>query len=229
MDAYFRWKFTVLFLWLLVAVLIHPFVLHDERYRTVFVVVSTLYFGAAILSLGEIAWQRWTGLLLGTLCILGRWTEHLFRGQRGLAADVADRALQIVFLSFTVAVLLVAIFRKRTVTLDSLLGAFGGYLLIAVAWGLSFSLVELLSPGSFYVAAQLRQDWDSSDEHREWLLSYFSCCTLMTVGYGDITPVLPVARTLAVLEAMTGQIYLAVLLAVLVGAKVTQAGNVRSA
>jgi voltage-gated potassium channel Kch len=54
-------------------------------------------------------------------------------------------------------------------------------------------------------------------------LSYFSFITLATVGYGDVTPATPLTRTLAWLEAITGQFYLAVLVAGLVGFKVTQA------
>jgi len=51
----------------------------------------------------------------------------------------------------------------------------------------------------------------------------FSFITLATVGYGDVTPATPLARTLAWTEAVTGQLYLAILVAGLVGFKVTQA------
>jgi len=54
-------------------------------------------------------------------------------------------------------------------------------------------------------------------------LSYFSFITLATVGYGDVTPATPLARALAWMEAVTGQFYLAVLVAGLVGFKITQA------
>ncbi|MBN1852246.1 MAG: two pore domain potassium channel family protein [Pirellulales bacterium] len=56
-------------------------------------------------------------------------------------------------------------------------------------------------------------------------LNYFSFITLATVGYGDITPTTPLTRTLAWIEAITGQFYLAVIVAGLVGFKVTQAGK----
>ncbi len=51
-------------------------------------------------------------------------------------------------------------------------------------------------------------------------LIYFSMCTLTTVGYGDIVPVARFARTLAWLEAVTGQLYLAILVARLVGLQI---------
>jgi hypothetical protein len=228
MDAYFRWKFTALFLLLLVVILVHPFAPGTSGGRAVFVVTSTFFFAAAILSACQYKWQRAIALLLGLVCIAGKWSHLFFAGRRLFIVEIVDRAFQIVFLSFIVVMLVLAIFRKRTVTADSILGAFGGYLLIAVTWGITYSLVELVWPGSFHVTEPLEEEFHSSPDQRDWLLSYFSCCTLMTVGYGDVTPVRPVVRTLAVLEAMVGQLYLAVLVAVLVGAKVAQAGGASS-
>ena len=133
--------------------------------------------------------------------------------------ELVGRVAEIAFLTYIVTLLVTAIFQKRTVTLDNILGAFAGYLLIALIWGIAYSLVEIADPGAFRVDAALKTEWASPAE-RDWVLNYFSCCTLMTVGYGDITPVHAAARTLAVLEAMSGQLYLAVLVAVLVGTKV---------
>jgi voltage-gated potassium channel Kch len=53
---------------------------------------------------------------------------------------------------------------------------------------------------------------------QDW--SYYSFVTLTTLGYGDITPVRPIARNLAITEALTGQLYLAVMLARLVAMEV---------
>ena len=53
---------------------------------------------------------------------------------------------------------------------------------------------------------------------QDW--AYYSFVTLTTLGYGDITPVRPIARNLAITEALTGQLYLAVMLARLVAMEV---------
>jgi len=50
------------------------------------------------------------------------------------------------------------------------------------------------------------------------ILTYFSFVTLTTLGYGDISPVSPIARSIAILEALTGTLFLAVLISRLVGA-----------
>ena len=73
-----------------------------------------------------------------------------------------------------------------------------------------FSVVALVEPVAFYYAG------GETGDPVENLL-YYSFVTLTTLGYGDITPIHPVARTLAYLEAVIGQLYIAVLIASLVG------------
>jgi hypothetical protein len=75
-------------------------------------------------------------------------------------------------------------------------------------------LVEILQPGSFNLAKGTAMKFGGSETI---FAVYFSYVTLTTLGYGDITPLSGAARTLAIVEATTGQIYLAVLVARLVG------------
>jgi voltage-gated potassium channel len=222
MTAYSRWKFTVLFGCLLLAAVIHPFVVTHVDGKAAFVVAMTFFFSAAILSFTKNRWQKAVGVFLGILAIASRWWDLFSKGEKGMYLEIGGKVVEIAFLTLTVIMLMIAIFKRRETTFDSIFGAFAGYLIIAILWGLCFSIIEFLYPGAFNVNESLRKEWASSKDHREWLLSYFSCCTLMTVGYGDITPLRPIARTLSVLEAMTGQLYLAVLVAALVGAKVAQ-------
>jgi len=222
MREHHPWKFTALFVCLLVALVCRPFVLHEGLGRWIFLGTMTVIFIAAIRSLSDEKWQRWVALGLGIACIGLRWADAINGPWKGIAFDVVTRLFEMGFFLLGVTMLIVAIFRRGTITLDNIMGAFAGYLLIALTFGIVFSLVELTIPGSFHANDALQAEWHQP-QHREWLLGYFSCCTLMTIGYGDITPVHPAARTLSILEGMTGQLYLAVLVAVLVGAKVAQA------
>lgn len=95
---------------------------------------------------------------------------------------------------------------------DHLMAALSAYLLVGVFWGAIYVAVEEGIPGSLLAAgARFPQGMSLPDG------IYFSFVTLATLGYGDITPVTPVARGLAIFEAIIGQFYLAVLVARLVG------------
>jgi hypothetical protein len=86
-----------------------------------------------------------------------------------------------------------------------------------MAWGVLYSMLDTVWPGSFEVGSRLAEQVQA-DKSRIHLFTYYSFITLTTVGYGDVTPLSVPARTCAWLEALTGQFYLAVLVAGLVGA-----------
>lgn len=109
-------------------------------------------------------------------------------------------------------ILLAQVFRKGTVTHLRLQGAIAVYILFGAGWAHAYHLAAVAHPGAFSSPpGELSTvgDW-----------SYYSFVTLTTLGYGDITPVSAVARSLAVGEALAGQLYLAVLIARLVAMEV---------
>jgi hypothetical protein len=127
-------------------------------------------------------------------------------------------------IGFAVGVIVRDIFRSRTMSLDAVLGAFSGYLLLGVAWGALYAIVELLAPGSFSVNPEIR--WQLEDWHlRRALFNYVSFATMASLGYNDITPVAPLANTLTWLEVMSAQFYLVVVIAQIVGLKLAQASG----
>jgi hypothetical protein len=91
------------------------------------------------------------------------------------------------------------------------------YLLIGLIWARLYEVVELLAPGAFHIPAG--ESLSSAG------FVYFSFVTLATLGYGDLTPVNIVARNLAVLEAITGQLYLVILISRLVSEGVAKSGK----
>jgi hypothetical protein len=101
----------------------------------------------------------------------------------------------------------------RTITRPQLQTAGSIYLLIGLLWFAAYCLIELWFPGSF------------SRGHDSDLL-YFSFATLTTVGYGDIVPQHSEVRVFAVLEAVTGVLYIAITVAIFVS-KFRQPGDER--
>ena len=135
---------------------------------------------------------------------------------------LTDHCVEILFLGFAAVMILRAIFSQGSISLDSIFGAICAYLLLGLAWGSLYAVIEVRQPGSFHASGELANTLKSA-EARGSVLIYYSFVTMTTVGYGDITPVSPPARTLAWLEAMMGQFYIAVLVAALVGIRVSQA------
>jgi hypothetical protein len=108
------------------------------------------------------------------------------------------------------------IFTSREISADRVVGAVTLYLLFGVLWSIAYAVIEQVTPGSIVgVSEPLAQGWSS-----DWL--YFSFVTMTTLGYGDITPVSATARTIAYLQAVFGQFYIAILVAGLVGAYITK-------
>lgn len=123
------------------------------------------------------------------------------------ALQILSSGFRIVFFSIVAVALVYQLATSIEVTLGIIVGAIDGYLLLGIMGAGAFSIAEIAHPGSFTSAG-------SHLAHPDLL--YFAYITMATVGYGDITPVAPLARTLAVLLAVAGQLYIAVLMALLV-------------
>jgi voltage-gated potassium channel Kch len=119
------------------------------------------------------------------------------------------------FLIWVLVVVLREVFRRRTSEVDAVVGALCGFLLILMMFMAVHGLIEALRPDSYRTAGLPFSE--RSDAMVLASFQYFSTITLTTVGFGDIVPVTPAARLVTGLEAMVGQLYLAVVIATLVG------------
>jgi voltage-gated potassium channel len=176
---------------------------------------------AVLLLVFEEREHRRVAISLSIVAFLGIWAGHAVGGAAGHVLLVGGHLLAAGFFAFALFGLLRAILVKQA-SGHAILGVVCGYLLLGIIWSLVYSAVETAAPGSFATSASRRAEAASVQLSRGDL-GYFSFITLATVGYGDVTPVSPLARTLAWMEAITGQFYLAILVAGLVGLKVTQA------
>jgi len=105
---------------------------------------------------------------------------------------------------------------SNEINTNRIIGAICVYLLLGVIWAMAYTIIEMVSPGSFAGFSPIDDlGWDS-----EWL--YFSFVTMTTLGYGDILPVSATARGFAYMQAIVGQFYIAVLVAGLVSAYVSK-------
>jgi len=154
--------------------------------------------------------------LLAAPAFIFNWISYSFQTSTFLLIKDGFNAA---FFAYIVVSILLEIFRKKTITLNMIYGSICVYLLVGLAWAYVYAILENISPGSFNFPLHYFQAHPSlgESEARLSLLFYYSYVTLSTLGYGDITPVTHPAQSLAVLEAITGQFYLAILVARLVG------------
>lgn len=123
----------------------------------------------------------------------------------------------IIFLVFITYVILSAVAKQRHITIDTLAGAICGYLLLGITWSAIYLLLATLDQHAFS-----NQISSEIFRVRAQHYIYFSFVTLSTLGYGDIIALSPFAKTCSWLEAITGQIYLAVWISQLVSIHIVQ-------
>jgi hypothetical protein len=116
------------------------------------------------------------------------------------------------FLGIVIGSLLAFILRAKRVDANVLCAGISVYLILGLLWGLAYTLVAQVNPNAFGFSTHPGTVATMSG----FTAIYFSFTTLMTVGYGDITPAADVARMLAMLEAMTGTLFVGVMIARLV-------------
>jgi len=172
------------------------------------IVTLLLYAGALVLVLrpatlpGRSArYLRW-GLLAGSVLVIALVAAPTGRLVEGLAGLWAAGLLL-----FTVFVVVSRVVRHRVVTMQTILGALSAYLLLGFFFAAMFTAVAKFGTGQFFTSGE-PADTDS--------IQYFAFITLTTTGYGDLTPASQPGRSLAVLDALFGQIFLVTLVARLV-------------
>lgn len=131
----------------------------------------------------------------------------------------------VVLIAFFCVTILSYVLDNGRVTADKIFAAICVYMLLEYGWTFVYSLLLELQPQSFAITSEVARN-DYVDRISQ--LRYFSFTTLTTVGYGDIVPRSPAARTMTILEAVMGQFYLVALVGRLVGLHIVHGTDPRS-
>jgi hypothetical protein len=188
---------VLIFVWPMLITPAHP--LEDLRHF----VFSALLLAGAMTAM-KFHWLRMVVAAIVGAALLVRWVAVAWPSEALLVWREVSTLLLLALFCMIVAK---RVYRAGPVTSRRIMGAVAVYLLLGLGWEQSYELLHMLHPESFAGV-----DADTGPD--AW--TYFSFVTLTTLGYGDITPVSPLARSLATAQALTGQIYLAVMLARLV-------------
>src|SRR6266576_1203656 len=185
-----------------------PFVEEVKCGDIIVSILLSLVLLSAVLAVADRKRVLVIAVALAVPAIAGRWISH-FRPD--LVPPPVFLTAGLVLIAFVVANLLRFVLRAPSVNVEVLCASISAFLMLGLLWTVAYWLVDQLDPGAFAF---------NTNEGRQSISGfnafYFSFVTLSTVGYGDITPVSKVARMLAAMEAMTGLLYVAVLIARLV-------------
>jgi len=154
------------------------------------------------------SWLFYLGATAGVVGLIVRWGGWVYPSISRFREPSTLTAIL-----FLIMMLAVRVFRKGPVSGSRLQGAVALYLMLGLLWAHAYVIFERDHPNSFVA------EGSTPPTVAGW--TYFSFVTLTTVGYGDITPKAPAARMMAVGEALTGQLYLAVMLTRLVALQVS--------
>jgi hypothetical protein len=208
---------AALFIVLLLLIIVSPSVSGEAAWFFVEILFDlVLLVGIYSIGLGA---QRWPFITLMVLTLGMRWGE-LLSGYKAL--DTSAAVLSAIWLAYAIVLIVAHLFKRRDVSLDTIIGAIIVYLLAAVAFSMIFQIIEVHSPGSFSgfppVDSGVEGDLSSTT-------MYFSLVCITTMGFGDIVPVSTIARPVAVIEGVFGQLYLAVMIARLVGLHIARSSR----
>jgi len=160
---------------------------------------------SSVLAVGARRRHLIIALVLVVPAAMGKWINHL---RPDLLPPEVFLIATVVFFGFVLSHLLRFIVRAPRVNMEVLCAGVAGFLMLGLLWTPVYLLVARLDPGEFTTPA--------GSPLNGFNAFYFSFITLCTVGYGDIMPVSKIARMLAVIEAITGLFYMAVLISRLV-------------
>ncbi|HEY1232655.1 MAG TPA: ion channel [Candidatus Binatia bacterium] len=201
-GGYLSRRYTILFYTLLATMVAAPVLTALELSGALIDLLLAASLIAAVMPVRSGA-SRWTLLILTVVSWLARevtaWFQHP-------ALSAVTLGLWIAIALFAAAAALRFAMSGDSIDAEHLYAALSAYMLAGIFFGVFYWAIEQLGPGNF----------SAGTEFSRMSALYFSFITLATLGYGDIVPRSDVARGLAIVEAVGGQLFLAVLVARLV-------------
>jgi voltage-gated potassium channel Kch len=126
----------------------------------------------------------------------------------------------IIFFDLIVVLFILQIARAKTVTPQVIMESINGYLMLGMSFSILIALVCVIDPNAFSFKHLTGQMNPSISYVSNYI--YFGFVTLSTLGYGDVVPITPAARSLAIFTSITGQMYVAIIIAALVAKYLNQ-------
>ena len=142
------------------------------------------------------------------LALIDTWTSYF-----GIKLNNEfDFIIPVLLLILSFVFVFKSIIKTNEVDVDTVISAISGYILLGLAFGILFFVLEIANPGNFSNGPQLNY----------YETEYFSFVTMSTLGYGDFSPVSQEARSLVIITTLAGQFYMAIVMGIIVGKYISE-------
>lgn len=185
-----------------------------EWHRIIYSVCFTFIFLLSALALSK---YRTKIFKLAVLVVLIEWLSILF--YLSIITTVSFLA-NIIFFILLVVLFIGQIVKSKTVTPQVIMESINGYLLLGMSFSILIGLVCSIDPSSFsfkHLSGQTSQSFAYFSNY-----IYYGFVTLTTLGYGDVVPLSPAAKSLSIFTSVTGQMYIAIIIALIVSKYLSQ-------
>jgi len=209
LGAFAKWSAVEFLFAMVLFIFASPFVVELQYGNVIEAMLLTIVLGSAVVAVSDRRSTSLVAVLLVLPAVAGRWAHHY---RPDLVPQAAYLGTGLLFFAFVLFQYFRYILRAPRVTFTVLCAGVSTYLLLGMFWTMSYILLASLRPDSFAI----RGTGGPGGVLSPFDAFYFSFVTLNTVGYGDIVPASKPARMLAVMEATTGTLYVATLIARLV-------------
>lgn len=207
LEWHLKDRYYYLFIALALFILLPPFLMHFEYLsHTIHILLSAVIVNCVIILFDRSAKSGY-GIVVLLISLVFIWLS-LAREWQITFLEVTKLLILVLFFGFTFAKMVSEIFKLKRVTGRVVIGAIGAYLLLGLIGAILFEIIDTIYADSF-TSMNMFTDFYGK--------IYYSFVTISTLGYGDITPVTSQGQAVAILVTISGQLYLAILMAMLVG------------
>jgi len=208
----FEQRFLILLILFFMMLAVGPFIRDYGKLSYIFDLVVSAIFLSAMYAIVEKTRHLIIAACLAVPMLVSVWLKY-FLDVRALS--IVGEICGILFFAYSIFNIVKHLFKQKDVTVETICAAVVIYMLMAFMWARAYGLLDLIHPGSF----SLPEGHVFSDRT---VYLYYSFVTITTLGYGDISPLTDKAGSLSIMEAVSGQIFLVVLVSWLVGMHVSR-------
>ena len=211
-EATSKGRFIYLLIALLGYTVLLPFLTKIVALRIFTNILLTSILLAGIYATGQKKRELFIALALGIPLFIAIWFDYFVTST--ILTFIASIG-GCLFFTYMIIIFFSFLFRTKEITSETIYAAIVVYLFMGVLWMFLYRILFIIDPDCFQIAQVKTRD-------PEFIFVYFSFVTLTTLGYGDIIPLSDEAYALTILEAIVGQMYIAIMIARLVGMQISQ-------